>query len=359
VLLQRAGRPIVRRVESTLKDFIPLSFRRHVREVATRLQRRRSMIALLRAHRTDLRRGRYVIAGDVAHRSSYVPPAHILTRKAGPPSHVPVLLLSRIREPAVYEGLIRSNGGVLLFGGASRTVKRISTEASFDARYVELRQAISGHVRAPAFQVAPSGLWQIEQEVRGTCPVRLEYARQLDIVKKLLRGLTSLCSEECQGDSDQFVYEGLRSLRSSLLPSSLVPWITAIRDSRFLSQAPLVPGHGDLKLANVLADDHACWIIDWDPRYVALRPFWYDAIRLFHEAPHMQNAFWSGHLDHEFTQLFRAAGMTTDIGEVRRLLPAAMSTLFRSPNFEMESTRRHEYVIARYRDWAASKSSSL
>lgn len=239
------------------------------------------------------------------------------------------------------------------------TVKRVASGSPFDDQYIALRECFSRHFSVPTFEVDASGKAQIEQQVNGVCLDELDGPRQLELVKDLMRRLASLCTEHRQSDSGRFVHQALEDLDPAVLPSELTRWLPILRSSKLVTDAPLVPSHGDFLLKNVFVDGSNTWIIDWDSRFIGLRPFWYDALSLFKtpESHYLRNAFIEGRFDSELTGLVAASGLQSvikdlkDMKPVRKLLAVAWIVSFRYPN--MNAYRLNQLITTHFDRWFA------
>lgn len=318
-------------------------------------RQQRLMRRLIRTHRRSLRSGRYVIVGELAYRTTYAPPRHLRDDKATSRFASSALLLGGVRGTGGYECLASGNGGVLLLGGDSGTVKRISREPLVDAGFLLVRERFSRYLPVPAVAMDPSGRVQVEQHVHGVCLRDLEEPQQLELVRGLLRRLASLCLDEQEGDSRRFIHEALGVLNLPVLPAAFSAWVPVMRSSS-LAKAPLVPSHGDLWRKNILVDDSSAWTIDWDPRYAGLRPFWFDAMTLVGGSDPLRKAFIGGSFDSEFANLLAAVGMPPDVESVRHLLAMAhMATIAPFPRECRPGSRdHHSQVREHFNKWAAA-----
>lgn len=323
------------------------------------IKRQRATRQLLQLHRRELRPGFYLVNRSLACRLGSVAPDHLRRRVlfGRPLPAIPALLIGNRRASTGYECMIAGNGGVLMLGGSTQTVKRIAQGPVFDHAYASMRDTMTKqHIPAPSFRIESSGQTLVESLVPGVDVKELGAARVGAVVKQLVAALASLTHSEARAKSDQYLDEVVGALQQPALPSELLPWLPYLKASRLITEGPLVPSHGDLFTKNVLATDSCVWVIDWDPSYLRLRPFWYDAMTLVSSSPSLRQRFLDGEFLPEFASLFAACGLQMASSSAAQLLVVAqvLTSAPFPPSAGLGSAAHLEAVWLRYDSWDAS-----
>lgn len=309
---------------------------------------------LLYAHHRYLKSGRYIVRGSLIHRFNYIPPSHLLQWSGDSAVSAIILLINPFRPLGNYTCLARVNGGVLLLGGASGTVTRVSVEPIFDHTYAILRNHFSRHVPSPSFEIDRKGRAQLERQVNGVFLYSCDDSQQLRVLRDLIKMVARLCKDCKQKKSNFYLYKPISLLIAVKLPSPFASWLPLLRSSYLISNVLQVPSHGDLLPKNILITNSKFSVIDWDPRYVSRRPFWYDIMSFINSSDYLRRTYLSGELDMDFNQLLKAAALPLEIKSVRRLLPAALSVTRCSPDVPLGSERHYKKMVEHFQGWAYS-----
>lgn len=229
------------------------------------------------------------------------------------------LNLSGMRSGA-SEILPSAEGCRILLAADHGWAARVADEPIFTEAYRDLRSEFGAHVDSPSFEIAADGRVVTERFISGVPLSKYATSVQLEIAERIIVSYVSLCEHATRpatnaGAAMRLFDEAPPELREVL---SREEWW------RLAVAAPLTPSHGDAVSKNYLIQDTGAYLLDWEPAFVALRPFWFDAMTIFRKNEGLARHFAAGDLDMAFARLWSASGIEpVDLAASRRTLLAA------------------------------------
>lgn len=210
----------------------------------------------------------------------------------------------------------------LLFAPADGRVERLSARPRFTSEFTYLRTRMSRHIPAPSFEVTDEGRRLIESWLPGHVVNGLSMDEQVDCAQALLADYASLVQAEATGSSGDFAARAMRALRGAAIPAALRDVLAEPLFGEFIGTGPLSPSHGEPGANNLMRSEGVTHLIDWEPEYLAWRPFWHD--------PSYLVAIWdyrplaAGAFDAALARIWQAADLPPpDLARQRHLVAAA------------------------------------
>lgn len=280
------------RVIDKINGFRPVG--RFLAIARQRLERRRLLLGS-----GELERGFYKPIGSGLWNIAVPVPGHLLETKGAERTSrrsvkgwlVDVLLavvLLLLRPPVVVcnrgggasGAMLSRHGDQLFFDVWQRHVLRKTTRPAYLERYVELRTSFASTVRQPRFCVVSQQ--EIREEMLVGEPLSsLPPLQRVQSIESVLGCLLLKVVSSPDEESRAYRRRIEHRVESSIFPLELELVLLEGIQSHLLDRARLVPSHGDIVPHNimVLPNDELA-IIDWEPRLMGRRPFWFDSMRL-------------------------------------------------------------------------------
>lgn len=199
----------------------------------------------------------------------------------------------------------------IVFASQSSQVARVLHDRLVPERYEELRNELQSFVPGPAFTVSQHRDAIVDGFVDGK-PLSLHSSSdQVLHARTLLEQLS--CASSSASDSDRPT-SSLPTLLQSLGNSCLGAEFSGRERVAGLVAAPQAVSHGDLHPGNVIVTTASFRpvVIDWEPAYLAKRPYWFDALTLLLTQRPLLTEFWNGSLDDSLRALSLAWGRSAD-----------------------------------------------
>lgn len=250
-------------------------------------------------------------------------------------------------------GIRNRTGGFLFFNPDKLTVRHVKSDPLFTDAYRMLRDSLTQYVRAPAYNILDAQDQMDESFVEGESLSNVDPLIRVDAVKNFLLSLSELATLHLQIDTNRILGDASARGFDAQLPAELLESMESVMNAGIMDSACVVPSHGDACIENALVDEYGNLVlVDWDPLVLALRPFWFDPLRLLGmQSFDLMAAFRRGEFDSALARVWIAhTGGAPDFIQDRSAMVATMCVAF--ANSLYPQTEDNEAFVSRaWRDW--------